>query len=70
MKAYRAELGLSVDTELKSKSLWQISLDPLLQVIKEPAGARAPRPVGAVAPLVWLVVDWDTPAKKQQTAGT
>lgn len=47
LKASRAELGLSMDTELKSKSVWQISVHPLLQVIKIPARARAPHPVGA-----------------------
>lgn len=46
LKASRVEWGLSMDTELNSKSLWQIPLDPLLQVIEEPAGARVPRPVG------------------------
>lgn len=60
LKASRAELGLSMDTDLKSKSIWQIPLHPLLQVIKEQPEQGRP---------VLLVVVWDTPAKKQQRVG-
>lgn len=68
-KASRAVWGLSADTEVKSQWVWQVSLRPLLHVDEKPARTRPPLSRWGLNLLVWWVVDWDTPPKKQQRMG-